>query len=114
MFKVAIIGGENLGNYKLFAEKCVYFLKNKTKNGITILSTGDKYVNVFAKATNIDVKQYNTEWNRYGKTALKNRNSKIIDECDAIIVFDDGTKDTRCFLQMARESEKPVRCVQDI
>ena len=59
MFKVAIIGGENLGNYKLFAEKCVYFLKNKTKNGITILSTGDKYVNVFAKATNIDVKQYN-------------------------------------------------------
>ena len=37
MFKVAIIGGEGIGDYKFFVEKCAFFLKNKTKNGIMIL-----------------------------------------------------------------------------
>lgn len=114
MFKVAVIGGENMGDYKLFAQKCVHFLKNRASEGIIILSSGDRYVDVFAKATNIDVKQYNVDWGKFGKNALKSRNIKMIEECDAVIIFDDGTKDTHHFMEMSRESGKPIRVVRDI
>jgi hypothetical protein len=56
MFKVIIVGGEDTNDYKFFAKKCIFYLKNKAKEGITILSTGDSYVNAFAKACNIEDK----------------------------------------------------------
>ena len=111
MFKVAIIGGEDSGDYKMFAKKCIFYLKNKTSEGITILSLGDNYINAFAKATNIDVKEYLTEWGKYGKNALKNRASLIIDECDAVILFDNGTKETNLYKKIATEQKIPLRVV---
>ena len=32
MFKVAIVGGENMGNYPFFEVKCVNCLKDKVKS----------------------------------------------------------------------------------
>ena len=113
MFRVAIIGGENLGDYRLFAEKCIHFLKNRAKEGITILSVGDKFVDIFAKATNIDVKQYNAEWGKYGKNALKNRINEMLRECDAVIIFEDGTKETKYFWNKAIENNVPLRVVRE-
>ena len=111
MFKVIIVGAENTQDYKFFAKKCVFYLKNKTKDGITILSTGDSYINAFAKACNIDVKTFNTEWSKYGNNALKFRNCKMIEECDAVIIFNDGTKNNSFFKTLAIENDKPFRCV---
>lgn len=113
MFKVAIIGGENMGDYKFFAQKCIHFLKNKAHEGITILSLGDRFVDIFANATNIDVKQYDVEWSKYGKNALKNRILKVLEECDGVIIFDDGTNDTKHFLDMTTEYKIPLRVVKE-
>ena len=111
MFKVIIVGGENTNDYKFFAKKCIFYLKNKAKEGITILTTGDAYVNAFAKACNIDVKTYNTEWGSYGNNALKVRNQKMVQECDAIIIFNDGNKNNTFFQTLAVENNKPIRMV---
>lgn len=112
MFKVAIVGGENIGDYKKYAEKCVYYLRNRTKDGITILSMGDKFNDVFASAANIDIKQYNVDWGRFGKNALKNRQTQMIEECDAVIAFRDGTKETDCFISLAKNANIPTRVVE--
>lgn len=112
MFKVAIIGGENRGDYKLFAEKCVYFLKNKTKEGIRILSIGDKYVDIFTITANIDKQVYYCDWKINGKDSLKVRNEKVINDSDAIIVFEDGTRDTNFFIEMTKKSGKPLRVIK--
>ena len=112
MFKVIIIGGEDTNDYKFFAKKCIFYLKNKTKEGITILSTGDTYVNAFAKACNIDVKTYNTEWGVYGNNALKMRAKKMVEECDAIILFNCGNKSNAFFKILANENKKLIRCVE--
>ena len=112
MFKVVIVGGENRGDYKLFANKCVQILKNKVKDGITIFSVGDKFVDIFSKATNIDVVNFCTNWSMNGKNALKVRNNEMIEKCDAAIIFDDGTKDTRTFASMIKEKNKPYRLIQ--
>ena len=111
MFKVAIIGGENRGDYRLFVEKCAYFLKNKIKEGIRVLTIGDEYVNIMCNKANIDVTVYNTNWGAYGRDALKRRNEKIINDCDAVIAFEDGTNDTKAFIHFAKQSDKPVRVV---
>ncbi len=111
MFKVAIIGGETSGNYKMFATKCIYYLKNKAGEGITILSLGDNYINAFAKATNIDVKEYFVDWGKFGKNALKIRAHFIIGECDALILFDNGTKEFNMYKKIATEAKIPLRVV---
>jgi hypothetical protein len=112
MFKVAIIGGEKRGDYKFFAEKCVFFLKNKTKDGIRILTTGDTYVDIFSITANIDKQVYYCDWKANGKETLKVRNNKIINDADAFIIFEDGTKDTNFFIEMAKTSGKPLRVIK--
>lgn len=112
MFKVIIVGGEDTNDYKFFAKKCIFYLKNKAKEGITILSTGDSYVNAFAKACNIDIKTYDAEWGIYGNNALKMRTRKMIEECDAVIIFDSRNKSNAVFKNLADEYRKLLRCVE--
>lgn len=112
MFKVAIVGGESMGDYRFFVEKCAFFLKNKTKNGLMILTIGDKFVDILTTTANIDKQMFYCDWKAHGNDAIKNRNEKIIKESDAFIVFDDGTKGTNFFIKMARESCKPIRIIK--
>lgn len=112
MFKVAIIGAEYRGDYKLFVAKCKQYLQNKIKNGIIFYSFGDRYVDIMGRAINVDVVNFNANWKVYGNDALKMRNLEIIDKCDAAIIFEDGTKSTNYFISMIRESDKPYRVVK--
>ena len=111
MFKVAIVGAENRGDYKLFVNKCSSILKNKINDGIVFYSCGDRYVNLLGRATNIDVVNFNTNWKLNGKNALKVRNNDIINKCDAAIIFDDGTSDIKIFTKMVKDANKPHRVI---
>ena len=112
MFKVIIIGAENRGDYKMFVQKCAFFLKNKISNGLMILSCGDKYVDILTTTANIDKQMFYCDWKAHGKDALKYRNQKMLKECDAIIAFEDDTKDTNFFIEMAKEAKKPLRVIR--
>lgn len=111
MFNVAIIGGEGYENYPKFQEKCIKILKNKSKSGegITILSTGDEIVAKFAEKFRITLRPFYCDWKSHGKNALKVRNERLLENCDAIILFDDGIKDNQIILNMAKEKKIPNR-----
>lgn len=113
MFKVAIIGGAETNDYNKFKERCIFFLRNKAKSGcgITILSTGDEYVDKFAKSYNITVQTFYTEWRRFGKDALKMRNHSICSDCNALIYFNAGVKDHEMLYKMAKDKEIPCRVI---
>lgn len=112
MFKVIIVGGENTGNYKFFCEKCIQCLKNKAKEGgITILSTGDKFVDKFAQTYGIDVQYFFADWKRDKKNALQVRAMQMVENCDAIITFNDGIKDNQMLNKFAIEAGKPSRLI---
>ena len=113
MFKVAIVGGENTGNYEFFKEKCIFFLRNKAKSGggITIYTTGDEYVNKFSARYGIDVRTFYTDWNKNGKNALKERNEKLLDTCDAMILFDNEIKSDQILFSIDKEKGIPCRKV---
>lgn len=112
MFKVAIVGGETMGDYPFFEKKCVACLKNKAKTeGITIYTTGDAFVSYFAEKFGISTRTFYTDWRTYGKDALKYRNEELLADCNAIITFDDGIKDTKMIAKMASEKNLPSRFI---
>lgn len=110
MFRVAIVGGEGMGDYPRFKEKCIKILSNKAKEGgIVIYTTGDRFVEAFAERYRIDTRTFYTDFKKYGKDALKVRNEEMLSDCDAVIGFDDGLKDTKMIIKMATDLNLPLR-----
>lgn len=112
MFKVAIIGGEGSKDYTKFKEKCIYYLKNRTKEGIMIYTIGDKFVDAFAERYHITTRFFPCDFKTFGKEALKVRAEEMLKECDAVIAFKDGLKSTQMITKMAVEQGLPLRNVK--
>lgn len=111
MFNVAIIGGEGLNDYYFCQAKCIACLKNKaeSREPITIFSTGDAFVDLFSNKFHINVQYFYTNWRDDGKNALKARNERLLEKCNAMIVFNDNTKETRILHDLAKSKGIPVR-----
>ena len=111
MFNVAIVGADNYKDKKSCTIKAINLLKNRANEGITLLSTGEDFINEFSSRFNIDTKLFYTDFKKYGKDALKYRNNELLDECDGIIIFNDGRKDTEYIRQMAISRNIPLRYI---
>lgn len=109
MFKVSIFGGSCVDDYNLFKEKCDFFLHNKKTNDIMINTVGDKFCAKYAKENRIDTNTFNSNWKMYGRNANIERNKAMLSQSDGVIVFDNGTKDTDIFIDMAKKSNVPLR-----
>ena len=113
MFNVAIIGSDGAGSYKNFRERCIYYLKNKASEGITIMATEEhEYIKKFAMEFGLNIQFFYTDWKSYGKNALKERNKQLISNSAAVIYFDDGLKDTLMIRELAKKTGIPVRTVK--
>lgn len=113
MFSVAIIGGENTKDYKFFSETCIKYLKNKANEGITIRSIGDTYIEAFAERYRIPVRFFATDWKKYGTDAYSARNDMLLDKCDGVIVFHDGSKNSSTIVKCAKDKNIPLRIVKN-
>lgn len=114
MFKVAIIGGKETNDYERFRTKCINLLRNKAKEGIFILSTGDDYVDKFASRYRIDVENFYADFTKFGKMALKKRNDNLFAKCDAVIAFSPEKKDIQTIVNFAKEHNIPTREIKSI
>lgn len=113
MFNVAIIGAESIEDYNFCEKKCINCLQNKARSGesITIFSTGDLFVDQFSKKYHINVQYFYTDWKNYGKYALKERNERLLENCHAMILFGEDTKDKRFLKELALINNIPVRII---
>ena len=110
MFHVAIIGLNKVKDFELFRERCIYFLRNKAKEGITIFTTEEHpFVVRFASMYGINTKIFYAEWNKYGKDAKKYRNQEMLRNTDGVISFNDGTTDCEMLKRLATELGVGVR-----
>ena len=110
MFKVLIIGAEDMGDYEKFCKKTIYYLAKKKKSEIMIYSLGDEFIDVFAKKNGVDTKFFPVNWKTYGRDALKERAERVLSDCDSIIVFS-TKKDTEVLVKMAQSKNIPIRKV---
>lgn len=113
MFNVAIIGTsllETEEEYKEFKKRCIYLLKDRIKDGITIYATEETpFVNQFTSEYRINIQYFYTDWRAYGKNALRERNKQLLATCNGVIWFDDKRKDTKALKNMAESIGTPVK-----
>lgn len=110
MLYIGIIGSEGAGSYEVFRERCLYFLKPKAAQGITIAATEEHpYIVQFARDFGLNIQYYYTNWKTYGKNALKERNKMLISGISGLIYFNDGLKDSQMIVKLARDTGIPVK-----
>lgn len=110
MFNVAIIGSSSVETYDTFKERCIYLLRNKVNEGLTIYATEETpNITRFSTEYRIPVQYFYTDWKAYGKKALRERNKLLLATCNGIIWFNDGLKDTNMLKQMAASIGTPIR-----
>ena len=83
----------------------------------TIVSGGargaDTYAREFAQKHNLKLIEFLPEYDKYGRGAPLVRNKLIVDECDCVLAFWDGTsRGTKFTLDYAKEKGKPIKIIQ--
>lgn len=109
--KVAIIGSRNFKNLKI--EK---ILENIPKDCTSIVSGGaigvDSYAKKVSKILNVPIKEFLPDYEKYGKLAPLERNTKIVEYSDQVLAFwDYESKGTRNTILKCLDSNKPVKII---
>lgn len=105
MLNIIIIGAQDTENYEFVRQKLISVLKpvSERGEGITILTTGDEFIDKFTERYKIDKYFFPTEWGKYGKDALKYRNEKIVEKANAIFFFENNKKDSQILYKYAKD-----------
>ena len=85
----------------------------------TIVSWGakgaDTYAREFAKKKGLKMIEFFPNYEKYGKAAPLERNKLIVDECDCILAFWDGSsRGTKYTIDYAHQLGKPIKIVNYI
>jgi len=105
--KLAIVGGRDFSNKELFI-KSIQELPFKLE---MIISGGAKGADAFAQEyaleNNIHYVEFLPDWGKYGKSAGPKRNKLIVNECEYLIAFWDGSsRGTKSSIIIAKNSDK--------
>lgn len=109
MKKIAVVGSRDYDNL----EGVRTFVTGFAGADVEIVSGGARGVDREAEKTSrrlgIPVKVFPADWERHGKQAGFIRNQQIVDYCDELVAFWDGTSNgTRHAYRQAVAQEKPV------
>ena len=111
--KIVIGGSRTYTDYKAFSEALDGVLTDIPKNEITILSGHCKVVDAmaerYAAEHKINLRVYPAEWSIYGRAAGPVRNRRMVENCDLVIAFWDGSsKGTRSLIDYAIKQGREV------
>ena len=72
-----------------------------------------KLTTAIAKKEGVKLIEYFPNYDKYGKGVPLERNKLIVDECDCVLAFWDGTsRGTKFTLDYAKEKNKPIKIIQ--
>lgn len=115
MFKVIIAGGRDFNDYDLLMKKVNSLLRNQYE-GIEVVSGGargaDSLGERYAVDSDMSIKEFPADWDKYGKSAGYRRNVDMAEYADALIAFWDGkSKGTKHMIDIATKKGLKVRVV---
>lgn len=107
--KLAIIGSRNCPPIDI--EAYLTFIPDAIVSGGA--AGADSYAREFAQKHNLKLIEFLPEYDKYGRAAPRVRDRLIVDECDCVLAFWDGTsKGTKFTLDYAKEKGKPITIIQ--
>jgi len=117
MFKVIVAGSRTFENYELLCEKLDYFLQNKNKKEIEIISGttrgADRLGERYCKSRGLTLTQFPADWNRYGKKAGYLRNEEMAKYADACVCFWNGkSKGTEHMIKLAKNHNLNLKIIK--
>lgn len=106
--KLAVIGSRTFSDYSKMKQLLSTFELSQIISGGA--QGADSLAAKFAVEHNIELKVFYPDWDRHGKKAGMLRNIEIINACDAVLAFWDGSsKGTKHSIEYARKLNKEVQ-----
>lgn len=118
IYCVIIAGSSGFEDYTLFKNKCNHLLSEKIKTHNVIILSGTSYritniINQYSYEHNLITVPFNAEWGKFGQSAGKISNEKMINCADAVIAFWDGkSKFTENLIDTAKAKGLPTVVVK--
>ena len=110
---IAIVGSREWKDTKVIAD----FVRSLDRRRTTLVSGGARGVDSVAYnaalCEEIPIKVYPAEWGLHGRSAGMIRNQKIVDDCDVLVAFWNGSPGTRDSIQKAYKAGKPVIIIRE-
>ena len=93
-YKVIIAGCRDFADYELLKEKCDFYLQNKEKEDIVIVSGhasgADALGERYAQERGLQLETYPADWKVHGRAAGSIRNAKMASVAHTLIAFWNG------------------------
>ena len=93
-YRVIIAGCRDFADYELLKEKCDFYLQNKKKEDIVIVTGqafgADALGERYAQERGFQLETYPAAWKAHGRAAGPIRNAKMASVAHALIAFWDG------------------------
>lgn len=120
MFYLLVAGSRSFNDYELLSNKLDALLVNQ--NEVTIVSGGargaDKLAEAYAKKHNYELKVFEADWNRFGKSAGYRRNEQMhkfiaqFDKRGCVCFWDKQSKGTQHNFKLAEQYKTSLRIVK--
>ena len=116
-YRVIIAGCRDFADYELLKEKCDFYLQNKEKEDIVIVSGhasgADALGERYAQERGLQLETYPADWKAHGRAAGPIRNENMARVANALIAFWDGkSRGTKNMIETARKYNLKVAVVR--
>lgn len=116
-YRVIIAGCRDFADYELLKEKCDYYLQNREKEDIVIVSGhasgADALGERYAQERGSQLETYPADWKAHGRAAGPIRNENMVRVANALIAFWDGkSRGTKNMIETARKYSLKVAVVR--
>ncbi len=122
MFRLLIVGSRSFSNYDLLKSKCDYFLSDKKKMEIEIVSGGargaDSLAEKYAAERGYALTIFRADWTAEGRRAGYLRNEQMhqyiaqVSERGCVAFWDGQSPGTRQSFELAKKHKNPLRIVR--
>ena len=116
-YRVIIAGCRDFADYELLKEKCDFYLQNKKKEDVIIVSGhasgADALGERYAQERGYETEIYPADWKAHGRAAGPIRNAKMASVAHALIAFWDGkSRGTKNMIDTAGKHNLQVAVVR--
>ena len=116
-YRVIIAGCRDFADYELLKEKCDFYLQNKKKEDIVIVTGqafgADALGERYAQERGFQLETYPADWKVHGRAAGPIRNAKMASVAHALISFWDGkSRGTKNMIDTAKKHNLQVAVVR--